>query len=222
MSKPLGKIYNKITQRGLRAYELTELSRAWPPWLVRCGRFGRAWRPRTACSSPWSAQSRAIRPPGQARQAIFDNFGSIVASMFNVFRGFLRCHRAGDWTDCAHGRTFVFASRRSTLEGSQARQKLAKSWKLEVASLLRHFPSEPREKSSMFSISSATQPRFSSPRHAPGCSRALLFAPQGDLGDPLGSAGTFRGRPKTLSRRPWDGLGTLLGANGIPGWLHLA
>ena len=91
-----------------------------------------------------------------------------------------------------------------------------------VASLLRRFPSEPREKTSMFSISSATQPRFSSPRHAPGCSRALLFMPRGDLGDPLGAAGAFRGRPKTLPRRSWDGLGAFLGANGVPNWLHLA
>ena len=65
-----------------------------------------------------------------------------------------------------------------------------------------------------------TQPQFSSPRCAPGCSRALLLVPWGDLGDSLGSPGVFRGRPKTLSRRSWDGLGALLGANGVPGWLH--
>ena len=135
-----------------------------------------------------------------------------MASIFNVFRSFLRCHRAGDSNDCAQGRTFVFAGRRGTLEGSQARQKLAKSWKLEVATLLRHFPSEPREKSSMFSISSATQPRFSSPRHAPGCSRALLFVPRDDLGDPLDAAGAFRGRSKT----PRDAPGTASGRSWVP------
>ena len=72
----------------------------------------------------------------------------------------------------------------------------------------------------MFSIPRATQPRFSSPRHAPGCSRALLLVPRGDLGDSLDSAGVFQGCPKTLSRRSWDGLGALLGANFVPRWLH--
>ena len=56
-------------------------------------------------------------------------------------------------------------------------------------------------------------------------SRMLSGAPfraRGDLGDPLGAAGAFRGRLKTLPRRSWDGLGAFLGANGVPSWLHLA
>ena len=158
-------IYNDVVQRDLPSLPKLRRSalpsRAWPLWLARSGRFGRARPPRTACSSPSSAQSRATRPPGRARQAIFDDLGSILALMFDVFRRFLRCHRAGDWTRCAQCRTFVFAGRRSTLEGSQTRQNNAKSCKLERSSLGRPFTSEPREKSSMFSIPSATQPRFS-------------------------------------------------------------
>ena len=65
------------------------------------------------------------------------------------------------------------------------------------------------------------------------------FSARGDLGDPLGAAGTFRGRPETLPRRSWGALEALLGAMAFqagsiwldwaalsalarPGWLDLA
>ena len=156
-------------------------------------------------------KSRANGAPKRPRGAIFDDLGSILASIFNVLRCFLRCHRAGDWTRCAQCRTFVFAGRRSTLEGSQARQKHAKSRKLDRSLLGRRFASELRARSSPFSIPCASQPRFSSPRRAPRRSKALLLVPRGDLGDPLGAAGARWGRPKTLPRRSWDSLGELLG-----------
>ena len=190
--------------------------RAWPLWLARSGRFGRAWSPRTACSSPSSTQSRATRPPGRARQAIFDDLGSILASTFVLFRGFSRCHGAGDSTRCARARTFVFAGRRSTLEGSQARQKNAKSRKFDRTSLGRRFASEPLARSSPFSIPCVSLPRFSSPRRPPRRSEALLLVPGGGLEDSLGAAGMRRGSPKTFRRRFWDSFGALLGAWGVP------
>ena len=151
------------------------------------------------------------RPPGRARQAIFDDLGSILASVFDVFSSFLTCHSTGDSNRRAQGRTFVFASRRSTLEGSQARQKHAKSRKLDRTLLGRRFASEPRARSSPFSIPWSSQPQFSSPRRAPRRSEALLLVPRGDLGDPLGAAGARWGRPKTLPRRSWDSFAELLG-----------
>ena len=134
-----------------------------------------------------------------------------MASVFDVFRSFVTCHGAGDSTRCAQGRTFVFASRRSTLEGSQARQKHTKLREFDRTLLGRRFASEPRARSSPFSIPCASQPRFSSPRRAPRRSKALLLVPRGDLGDLLGAAGARWGRPKTLPRRSWDSLGELLG-----------
>ena len=129
----------------------------------------------------------------------------------NKILAFRVCIAKSDSTRSAKGRTFVFASRRSTLEGSQARQKHAKSRKLDRTLLGRRFASEPRARSSPFSIPCASQPRFSSPRRAPRRSKALLLVPRGDLGDLLGAAGARWGRPKTLPRRSWDNLGNLLG-----------
>ena len=134
------------------------------------------------------------------------DFGPILHSIFVVFR----CHVVR-----ATRRAARCAEPSFLLAGAVLRRVCTHSDNAENRAISsKHRPS------SMFSIPSATQPRFSSPRHAPGCSRALLLVPRGDLGDSLGSAEAFQGRPKTLSRRSWDGLGALLGANGVPGWLH--
>ena len=71
---------------------------------------------------------------------------------------------------------------------------------------------------SMFSIPCATQPRFSSPQHAPGCSRALLLVPGATSGILL----VLLGRSGGALRRSRDAPGALLGASGVPGWHHLA
>ena len=178
-----------------------------PDWLdtAASGELGRLG---PLARSPSSAKSRATRPPGRARQAIVDDLGSILASVFDVFRSFLTCHGTGDSTRCAQGRTFVFAGRRSTLEGSQARQKHAKSRKLDRSLLGRRFASELRARSSPFSIPCASQPRFSSPRRAPRRSKAVLLEPRGDLGDPFGLLGCAGDAP----RRSRDALGTASGS----------
>ena len=185
--------------------------RAWALWLARSGRFERAWPPRTARSKSLERPKLSDKAARAIPTSHFRRFGVNCGSAFDVFRCFLTCHGAGDSTRCAQGRTFVFAGRRSTLEGSQARQKNAKSRKLDRTLLGRRFASEPRARSSPFSIPCASQPRFSSPRRAPRRSEALLLVPRGDLGDPLGAAGARWGRPKTLPRRSWDSFGELLG-----------
>ena len=65
--------------------------------------------------------------PGEPDKPFLTIWGRFWLHVYNVFRSFLTCHGTGDLTRCAQGRTFVFAGRRSTLEGSQARQKHAKS-----------------------------------------------------------------------------------------------
>ena len=199
-------------------------------WASLAGLPGSVW-PRRASLADSDRSLEVPRAPKVERQGRPGEpdkpFATIwgrcwLASVFDAFRSFLTCHGAGDSTCCAQGRTFVFAGRRTTLEGSQARQKNAKSRKLDRTLLGRRFASEPRARSSPFSIPCASQPRFSSPRRAPRRSKALLLVPRGDLGDPLGAAGTFRERPDMLPRRTWGALGALLGANGVPGWLPLA
>ena len=143
--------------------------RAWALWLARSGRFERAWPPRTARSKSLERPKLSDKAARASPTSHFRRFdlGSMLASVFDVFRSCLTCRGPGDSTRCAQGRTFVFAGRRSTLEGSQARQKHAKSRKLDRTLLGRRFASEPRARSSPFSIPCASQPRFSLPRRAP-------------------------------------------------------
>ena len=123
---------------------------------------------RPLARSPSSAQSRAKRLPGRARQAIFEDLGSSLASVFDG---------AGDSTRCAHGRTL-------------------KTRELERTSLGRRFAREPRDRSSTFFIPCVSQPPFLPPRRAPRRSEALLLMPRGDLRDPLGAAGCVGDAPR--------------------------
>ena len=131
--------------------------------------------------------------PDKPFSTIRDQFWLWFSTFFVVFdvpwRGRLDSLRTGP--------NLVFAGRRSTLEGSQARQNNVNSKSLDRPLLGRRFASEPRARSSPFSVSCASQPRCSSPRLAPRRSKALLVVPRGDLGDPLVAAGAHWGCPKT-------------------------
>ena len=97
--------------------------RAWAPRLARYGRFGQAWPPRTARSKSLERPKLSDKAARESPTGHFRRFGVDFGSVLCVFHSFLTCHGAGDSTRCAQGQTFVFACRRSTLEGSQAGQK---------------------------------------------------------------------------------------------------
>ena len=115
------------------------------------------------------------------------------------------------------GQTSVFASRRSTSEGSLTLRKSRKSTKIVEKSLRRRCANEPRENKSIFSLLDATCCRFWSPRGAPRRSRAPFLASRGALGQSPDTPGAHRGRPKTLQRRHRDALGCHGASREAPG-----
>ena len=168
-------INNDVTRRALSALRARVRARA-----ILAGLPGSVW-PRRASLADSDRSLEVPRAPKVERQGRpgepnkhFRRFGVDFGSAFDVFRCFLTCHGAGDSTRCAQGRTFIFASRRSTLEGSQSQQQNTKSRKLDRTLLGRRFASEPRAESSTFFIPCVSQPAFSSPRHAPRRCEALL------------------------------------------------
>ena len=116
-------------------------------------------------------------------------------------------------TRSAKGRTSVFASRRSTLKGSQNSPKQRKSKKIDEKLLRRCFTKALREKNSIFSLPDAARCRFWAPRCAPECSRALLPASRDALGDLPGAPGACRGRSQDA---PETSLGPSWAPWGVP------
>ena len=156
-----------------------------------------------------------------------------MASVFDAFRSFLTCHSTGDSTRCAQGRTFVFAGRRSTLEGSQARQKNGKLRKLDRTLLGRRFASEPRARSSpffhsvcvsasIFVASARYQTLQGAPVSAPGRPWGPSWCCWGALGTPQDAPETLLGQLRGAFRMPqgvprrsgsdFDSILTALGA----------
>ena len=168
--------------------------------MVASGRLPESFERRKS-----SDKAARASPTGDFRQSWVD-FGFD----FQRFSQFFEVRSRERLDSLRTGTNLRFCWLGSTLEGSQARQKNAKLRKLGRTLLGRRFASEPRARSSSYSIPCASQPRFSSPRRAPRRSKALLLMPWGDLGDLLDAAGARWGRPKTIPRRCWVSLGELL------------
>ena len=148
---------------------------------------------------------RAAKVDRKGRPSVPETrFSTILGRFWKDFRRFSRLLRAIGATRSAKGRTSVFASRRSTLEGSQTLQKNQKLTKIVEKSVRRRFANEPSEKNSIFSLADATRRRFWSPRPSPERSRAPLWASRAVLGDSPGAPGARRGRSRDAPRRLWD------------------
>ena len=74
----------------------------------------------------------------------------------SVFCHYSRFLRTGDATRSAKSRTFVFAGRRSTSEGSQRLRRKKKSLKIDKESFRCRFAQEPHGKNTMFPLPDAT------------------------------------------------------------------
>ena len=171
----------------------------WGDWqFVRHGPLDRG-RPTRSTWLARGAPSRFERPNSTDK----GTFSSISVDFGIDFRRFSRRHRASNSTCRAKRQTFVFAGRRSTLEGSLAVRRAQTSTQFDAKSFRRWCANEPRGKE-LDSIAPGRD--FASILVTSACIRALLGARSGVPGRSWGPSEVFRRAPGT----PPDALETLL------------
>ena len=120
------------------------------------------------------------------------------------FHGFLGQERASESIRSAKSRTSVFASRRSTSDGSLSFGASPKSTEIVENSHRKRFSIMLHGKYSILSLPDVPWNRFWPLRPAPGRSWALSLAFLGAFVDSLSARGAHRGLPETLPRRSRD------------------